>query len=187
MKIAHVDPEEHLPDCSQDGIAYVSVQKGHCALMYRTLEPIADTDIFSPAEFLDQGHGLIKMVAIVAVADQDIRTPGVFDPALKRGAVSPHRALHYPGAQLPRDFSAAVNRTIIGNKDLAVNVIVREKLLGPFDAEPLRFRFVLARHENGKFFHCNPINAGPPGYENDPACQLTFYFSASAYVKPLSV
>ena len=138
-----------LPTAVRKGLPRYLFKKGIAPGMIVPRRRLPRADVCSPAELFDQGHGLVEVVAVVAVSHQDVFAFGMLDAVLKRGAVPPRRTLDDARAQVPRDLFAAVDRTVVSNEDLSVNVIVREQRCRQLVRGAARYRPVTFSVESG--------------------------------------
>ena len=153
MEIAHRCAEEDTPDHRQHGVAQIAVQGRHCALGDPAREAVAHHQVRALAQFSHEPIKPREVVAVIAVAHDDIATLGMLDPRDQGRAVALLRRMHDPRAQPLGNRLAAIGGAIVGNQHLAPDTAARKVSLGLDDAGFERLCLVQAWHQNGKFGH----------------------------------
>ncbi len=142
-------PKKRRPIAAEDGVAEIFVERGHGSGLDFAAEAIAHDEVVALLEFGEEAGELAEVVAGVGVGHEDVFAFGGLDAGHEGGAVAADRDRDDAGAFVCRDFLRAVGAAVVGDDDLAGDVVVAKGGDSLANAESERLCFVEAGHKNG--------------------------------------
>src|SRR5262249_23678628 len=94
-----------------------------------------------------------EIVAVVAIAHDDVAPARCADSGEQRAAVAAGGDVDYTRAPTARDLLRAIGAAVVGDDDLAVDARIAQIPFGLLDAGSQRFRLVEARHQDRQLGH----------------------------------
>src|SRR5690349_13726104 len=126
MEISAGTAEEQTSEPSQNGIAQVSMQQRHGAGGDAPEEAVAHDELVALAQLGDEGIEMLEVVALVAVAHNDVSAVRFPDSADQRRAVSALRNGRDPCALSFGDLPASVGAAVVCDQHLALDAAAIE-------------------------------------------------------------
>ncbi len=149
VEVADGDAEEDAADGGEDGIAEIAVEWRHGAGFDGAGEAVAHDEVVAFVEFGEEAGQMFEVVAGVGVGHEDVLAAGGFDSGDEGGAVAADGDVDDAGAFVGGDLLGAVGAAVVGDDDLAGDVVVAECGDGLPDAEGECLCFVKAGHKDG--------------------------------------
>jgi len=150
MKVMAVRFEEKAPNRSEQRVAEILVQCGHCARLNAALEPIAHYQPVTCPQLLQEDGDLSEVVAAVGVAHYDVLGTRGGDATHQRAPVPFSFDDHNTRAIAFGDLAGIVHASVVRNNDFPSDLVLLESLPDLFDAPADGGLFVEAGHYHGK-------------------------------------
>ncbi len=151
-RVAGAGPEEQVQEPTQAGIADPFVEPGHRAGTNRAFESIAHDDVGPAAQPVDEPAEIGEIVAVVAIAHDDVAAASVRKAAPQGVAVTLERMPDHAGPCSDGDLAAAVGMSRCRRSALhRLNAEPLHRLPSLVDADRQRALFVQARHHDSQF------------------------------------
>ena len=159
VKVADGDAEEEAADVTEDRIAEVFVEWRHGSGFDFAAEAVAHDEIVALFEPGEEAGELAEVVTGVGVGHEDVFSVGGLDAGHEGRAVAADWNVDDAGAFVGGDFLRAVGAAVVGDDDLAGDVVVAKGGDGLLDAEGERLCFVKAGHKDGDQQLAHYLNA----------------------------
>jgi hypothetical protein len=165
MEVTDRRAEKDAPDGRKDRVAEIAVQGRHRAGRDPAPETVAHDEVGAAAQLLHEGVEPGEIVAVVAVAHDDVAPARRRYPRAQSGAVALHRHVDDPRAERLGHRLAAVGGAVIGNHDFPADATALQEPLRLSNAGLDRLRLVQAGHEDRQLGHCGvaPVAVRCPG------------------------
>ena len=124
VEIAARTLKEEPPDCSEHGVAEISVRRRHGSGFDTALEAISHYQIVAGAQFFNEGKQVGKVVTVVGVTHDDILASGRSYATHQRIPIAFGGNLNYTRAQILGQCLGAIGAAVIGNDNLTGYVIL---------------------------------------------------------------
>src|SRR6201989_255470 len=159
VEVTDGDAEEEAADEAEDGVAEVFMQRGHGSRFNLAAEAIADDEVVPGLEFGEEAGECAEVVAGVGVGHEDVFAACGLDAGHEGGAVAADGNGYDSGSLVGRGFLGAVGAAVVGDYDLAGDVVVAKGGDGLANAESQRLCFVEAGHKDGDQQLAHYLNA----------------------------
>ena len=146
MKIAAGVREQEAADGRQDRVPEIAVQKRHGAGRDAAPEAVSHDEVVSVAKLLDEGHQGREVVAVVRVAHDDELAGCRLDAAHEGAPVAFLLHVDDTRPESFRDLDRAVRAAVVGDDDLAFEIVLAERSSRLRDTRLEGLRFVETGH-----------------------------------------
>jgi hypothetical protein len=140
--------EEHAADEGEDRVADPAMRPHHGAGLDAAREAIAEHEVVSLPQAVDQRLDGGEVVAVVGVAHDHETTADGFDAADQRAAVALARDVDHGHAKLARYVLRTVGASVVGDDDLSRQAVPFDRRARLADAGGERLRLVEAGHND---------------------------------------
>ena len=126
VKIASGDIEEEPADVTEDGVAEISVERGHGSGLDLAAEAVAHDEIVAGFELDEEAWKLAEVVARVGVGHKDVFAACGFDAGEQCGSVAADRDGDDARAFVGGDLLGAIGASVVGDDDFPRDIVVAE-------------------------------------------------------------
>ena len=159
VEVADGDAEEDAADGGEDGVAEVTVKRWHGSGLDGAGEAVAHDEVVAFVEFWEEAGEVFEVVAGVGVGHEDVFAAGGLDAGDEGGSVAADGHVDDAGAFVGGDLLRAVGAAVVGDYDLAGDVVVAKGGDGLANAESESLCFVEAGHKDGDQQLAHYLNA----------------------------
>ena len=151
MEIPAGAVEQQAAERAEHRVAEIAVQRRHRSAMDHPGEAVAHDKLGAVAKAVEEQVQLAEIIAVVAVAHDDITAPRRTDAGAQGAAVAFLRHPDKPGAETVRQFDRTVRAAVVGHQDFAPHPRAGEEAERLADARRQRPCLIQAGHQDGQF------------------------------------